>query len=184
MACGKQSEIKRFSDLIEAIARMPSKKQVEAVFIGTGPLADPLRQLAAERQVNAHFLGFCNQTELPLLYALGDVLVLPSSHEPWGLVVNEAMTMGRPAIVSEVVGSGPDLVVADQSGYICPVGDTQAIAQALERMVSSPALLSHLKAGASERVARFSIDHTVEGYLQAIECLTKAEIFDAHRGLV
>lgn len=171
LACGKLTDVKRPYDLIEAIARMPSKDQVEAIFIGDGPLADRLRRLAVDRGVTVHFLGFRNQTELPLLYALGDVLVLPSSHEPWGLVVNEAMTMGCPAIVSEVVGCGPDLVVPDESGYIVPVGEPQKIAEALERMVTSPDLRSNLEAGAANRVARFSMDRTVEGYLNAIESL-------------
>ncbi len=171
LACGKLTEVKRPFDLIDAIDLMPSKKQVEAIFIGDGPLGNRLRKLAADRGVTAHFLGFRNQTELPLLYALGDVLVLPSSHEPWGLVVNEAMTMGRPAIVSDVVGSGRDLVVAGQSGYSYPTADTRAIAEIMERMVASPALLSRLKTGAAERITRFSIDHTAEGYLHAIESL-------------
>jgi glycosyltransferase involved in cell wall biosynthesis len=171
--CGKLFEIKRPFDIIEAASIMPSKEKVEIIFIGDGKLLPDLKRLAQERNVKAHFLGFRNQKELPLLYSLGDVLVLPSEHEPWGLVVNEAMTMGIPAIVSSSTGCGPDLVINDKSGYICPVGDISSISRALERMASSKNLHSHLRQGALERISGFSIDHTLEGYILAIHSISK-----------
>lgn len=167
--CGKLTPIKRPGDVIEAVARMADREAVEVLLIGDGILLPQLKQLAQDRKVQAHFLGFQNQLELPPLYSLGDVLILPSEHEPWGLVVNEAMTLGLPAIVSTVVGSGPDLVLDDISGYRCPVGDTRAMARALDRMVHSPELHRRLRQGARERVARFSLDQTLAGYLSAIQ---------------
>jgi len=171
--CGKLFEIKRPFDIIEAVSMMPSKEKVEVIFIGDGRLLPDLKKLALDRNVKAHFLGFRNQKELPMLYSLGDVLVLPSQHEPWGLVVNEAMTMGIPAIVSSATGCGPDLVINDKSGYICPVGDISSISRALERMASSKDLLQRLKQGALEKISGFSIDHTLEGYLRAIHSVSK-----------
>ena len=51
------------------------------------------------------FAGFRNQSELPRYLAAADVLVLPSdAGETWGLVVNEAMACGLPAIVSRAAG--------------------------------------------------------------------------------
>jgi glycosyltransferase involved in cell wall biosynthesis len=166
--CGKLIHDKRPYDIIEAVAQMPSRESVEAVFVGDGELMPMLKRLAEEKKVKAHFLGFRNQTELPLLYSLADVMALPSGHEPWGLVVNEAMTMGLPAIVSDVVGCGPDLAKNGESGYICPKGDVPAISEALEKMASSPDLLQRLKKGALERIKDFSMDRTIEGYLEAI----------------
>jgi glycosyltransferase involved in cell wall biosynthesis len=166
--CGKLVERKRPSDILEAVSRMPSKESVEVIFIGNGKLMPDLLKLARKRNIRTHFLGFRNQRELPLLYSLADVLVLPSQSEPWGLVVNEAMTMGLPAIVSDVVGCGPDLAKNGESGYICPVGDVLAISEAIEKMASSPELLERLKKGALERIKDFSMDRAVEGYLEAV----------------
>ena len=56
------------------------------------------------------FLGFVNQSGLPAVYAASDVLVLPSSYEPFGVVVNEAMLCGCAAIASDRVGARFDLV--------------------------------------------------------------------------
>jgi glycosyltransferase involved in cell wall biosynthesis len=165
---GKLIPAKRPADVIEAVAMMPSHARVEVMMIGEGELRPFLQRLAQARGVRAHFLGFRDQGELPLLYSLADVLVLPSSYEPWGLVVNEAMSMGLTAVVSEACGCGPDLVLEGRTGSVCPVGDRAAIAGELEKMAASPAHLAQLKQGAQERIKDFSIDRTLEGYLQAI----------------
>ena len=56
------------------------------------------------------FLGFRNQTELPRFFDLCDIFVLPSIHEPRGLIVNEVMNAGRAVVVTDQVGCQPDLV--------------------------------------------------------------------------
>src|SRR2546430_3298455 len=81
------------------------------------------------------FLGFRNQSELPSFYDLCDVFVLPSTSEPWGLVVNEAMAAGRPVVVSDQVGCARDLVQNGLNGFIFPVGDVEALAHALTRVL-------------------------------------------------
>jgi glycosyltransferase involved in cell wall biosynthesis len=82
-------------------------------------------------------MGFVNQSELPAVYASADVLVLPSDgQETWGLVVNEAMACGIPAIVSDAVGCGPDLIEPGLTGATFPLGDVAALASAIERVLS------------------------------------------------
>ena len=78
-------------------------------------------------------MGFVNQSELPAVYASADVLVLPSDgQETWGLVVNEAMACGVPAVVSDAVGCGPDLIEPGRTGATFPFGDIAALAAAIE----------------------------------------------------
>ena len=73
--------------------------------------------------VNVRMLGFVNQSELPGIYASADVLVVPSDfRETWGLVVNEAMACGTPAVVSVAVGCAPDLIMEGLTGAIFPCG--------------------------------------------------------------
>jgi glycosyltransferase involved in cell wall biosynthesis len=82
----------------------------------------------------ASFPGFLNQSEMPRAYVAADVLVLPSDGgETWGLVVNEAMACGLPAIVSDAVGCAPDLIDEGQTGFTFPMGDTNALADRLAR---------------------------------------------------
>ena len=76
--------------------------------LGDGPLSAEVRHFEARLPIRC--LGFINQADLPGWYACGEVLVLPSEKEPWGLVVNEAMACGLVPVVSDAVGCAPDLV--------------------------------------------------------------------------
>jgi glycosyltransferase involved in cell wall biosynthesis len=160
MFCGKLQPHKRPLDLAEAVAALPSP--VSTLFVGDGPLAAELRS----RLCAGHgaVTGFVNQSELPALYRAADILVLPSSDEPWGLVVNEAMAAGALPVVSDRVGAGPDLVHG--LGEVYPCGDvtrlTAALAQALAR-IGDPRLPELIRG----RVARYSLDETAQGFEQA-----------------
>ena len=90
-----------------------------------------------EHTLPVSFAGFLNQGEIPAAYAACDALVLPSDYgETWGLVVNEAMACGVPAVVSDAVGCGPDLVEEGQTGMIFPLGDIPALARAIEAVLA------------------------------------------------
>lgn len=82
--------------------------------------------------------GFVYVNDLPRLYAAASAFVLPSTQEPWGLVVNEAMAAGLPVLVSDYCGSAPDLVRDGENGFIFDPVSADAIAAALERMSAIP----------------------------------------------
>ena len=133
---GKLIARKRPADLVNAVAKLRNRR-VEVVFAGSGALAVALSRIAAEANVQAEFLGFVNQSELPAVYASADLLVLPSDYdETWGLVVNEAMACGVPAVVSDAVGCGPDLIDPGVTGATFPRGDVAALAIAIDSALS------------------------------------------------
>ena len=133
---GKLIGRKHPADLLHAVARLRDKP-VQIAFAGSGELESELRQIAAATSVHADFLGFVNQSELPAVYASADLLALPSDgQETWGLVVNEAMACGIPAVVSDAVGCGPDLIEPGLTGATFPLGDVAALASAIEKVLS------------------------------------------------
>jgi glycosyltransferase involved in cell wall biosynthesis len=133
---GKLIGRKHPADLLHAVARLRDKP-VQIAFAGAGELEAELRKIAASSSVHADFMGFVNQSELPAVYASADLLVLPSDgQETWGLVVNEAMACGIPAIVSDAVGCGPDLIEPGLTGATFPLGDVAALASAIETVLS------------------------------------------------
>jgi glycosyltransferase involved in cell wall biosynthesis len=131
---GKLIERKRPLDVLRAAAQLAAQGVlVEVAFAGSGELQGALTTAAAASGVGVHFHGFVNQSELPALYAAADVIVLPSDgRETWGLVINEAMACGVPAVVSDAVGCGPDLVEPGLTGAVFALGDVAALAGGIE----------------------------------------------------
>lgn len=160
MFCGKLDPRKRPLDLTAAVSRAGSP--VTTLMVGDGALADQVR--AALPPGRGAVTGFVNQADLPAYYHAADILVLPSSYEPWGLVVNEAMAAGVIPVVSDRVGAAPDLV--DGVGEIYSCGDVAALAQALDRALArldTPGGRDQVR----ERIARYSVDATAAAFEHA-----------------
>lgn len=113
---GKLIDRKRPFLLLEAFISLSNEAHL--IYVGSGPLEDELKNRAKELGVGSRviFAGFINQAEIVSYYAIADIFVLPSVHETWGLVVNEAMCSGCAVVVSSLVGSGYDLI--DGNGYV------------------------------------------------------------------
>src|SRR6188474_2767490 len=111
---GKFSAVKRAADLVAAVARMD--RHVTIAMVGNGPLMEETRATAQQLGVRATWCGFVNQSTMPSVLAAADCLVLPSESETWSLVVNEALACGTPCVVSNRVGSAPDLIRDGVSG--------------------------------------------------------------------
>ncbi|MCP9900247.1 glycosyltransferase [Cyanobium sp. Cruz CV13-4-11] len=173
---GKLQPKKRPFDLLEALRLLlvdPLAPPVHLLLVGTGPLEEGCRALAAQHRLPVSFAGFLNQSEMPSAYAVADSLVLPSDHgETWGLVVNEAMACGLPAIVSDQVGCAEDLVIEGRTGLVSPVGQPAALAAALGRMAADPAAAARMGAAAKELVQdHFSVRNAAEGILAGLALL-------------
>ena len=133
---GKLMELKRPFDVIDALALVRAGGgDVHGAFVGAGELEQEIRNRAAANGVPVEFHGFRNQSELPAIYATADLLVLPSEQETWGLVVNEAMACGIPAVVSDAVGCAPDLIEPGTTGATYPVGNVHALANAIQSVL-------------------------------------------------
>src|ERR1700722_10312796 len=164
----KMQPHKRAADLLEAYARLSPTAYL--VFAGDGEERVNLERRARELKSDSiRFIGFRNQSELPALYDLCDVFVLPSEHEPWGLVVNEAMNAGKPVIVSDRVGAGPDLIEDGVNGFVYPTRDVAALADRLRRLIDSPEHRAAMGARGLEKVARFGFDADRDGLLAALD---------------
>src|SRR6185436_19943659 len=97
--------------LLRAVDAMRHRNRAAVIFLGHGEMRDELESFAKERGLHVHFAGFINQRDLPKHYAMADVFVLPSSYEPRGAVINEAMACGLPVIVTDRCGSLGDIVL-------------------------------------------------------------------------
>ena len=115
--------------------------------------------------------GFVQPADLPGLYAAADVFVLPSRHDGWGLVVNEALGAGLPIVVSDRVGAGRDLVKDGENGFVFPSEDVDALASCLARLAESKALRKRFGHASRERAAFFGLAEGVRRWRAAFEQL-------------
>lgn len=142
------------------------------VFAGTGPLEETLRERSRD-DPRIHFLGFQNQSRMPVVYRLGDVFVLPSRGpgETWGLAVNEAMASGRPVIVSDHVGCAPDLVGDGKTGVVFSNDRAGSLDRALSRLLDSRELRQRFATAASLRIADWTLTEQALRIERAVESI-------------
>jgi glycosyltransferase involved in cell wall biosynthesis len=165
---------KHADHLIEAYARFivdrPETERPYLVIVGDGEERQRLEsQVRALQLADVRFAGFRNQTELPAFFRLADVFVLPSRHEPWGLIVNEAMACGCAVIVSSDVGSHADLVADGVQGCVFPAGDVAALTAALQRVFAMPTTAAAMGEAARKRMDTWSFEQDIQGLRAALD---------------
>ena len=175
---GKFENKKRPQDLVKAFLTLRSEapaKECALVMIGAGELEPQLRLLAGDELGRSIFFApFQNQTLMPKVYALGDVLVLPSfgAGETWGLAVNEAMNLAKPVIVSSHVGCGPDLVKDRGTGWIFEADNIAALGNAMREAVELGREGLALKGiAAKELIADYSYEAATKSLIQELDAI-------------
>ena len=114
------------------------------------------------------------QEVLAQYYAAADVFVMPSHYESFGMVVVEAMACGTP-VVASCVGGMASTVMHEQTGLLVPVGDAQAFAQAIIRVVAAPALRDTLGAAGVQRAQTYAWARIGERNLQLYHRLMRRQ---------
>ncbi len=112
---GKFYKLKQLDLLIRAFQEIKGNNY-RLLLVGNGEQEQQLKELA-KKDKRILFQPFRNQSEMPLVYRMGDVFVLPSKSETWGLAVNEAMACSRPAIGSGACGCAPGLILQGETGF-------------------------------------------------------------------
>jgi glycosyltransferase involved in cell wall biosynthesis len=178
---GKFENKKRPIDLLRSFFSLISgwndRDPLPALLLaGSGNLETELRQLAGDQIGRTVFFApFQNQTRMPVVYAAGDVLVLPSFGvgETWGLAVNEAMNLARPVIVSSHVGCARDLVTDGETGWVFEAGSTEALTRVLVDACSDRSRIIRMGQAARDRVDQYSFEATTAGLRDALGAVVR-----------
>jgi glycosyltransferase involved in cell wall biosynthesis len=106
---------------------------------------------------------------MPVVYRLGDLFVLPSSHgETWGLAVNEALACGRPVLVSDRVGCARD-VVNPSCGAVFAAHSPDSLSRSLSELTKDAEKLRNMGRAAAQRARAFDIGITETSLVKAVE---------------
>lgn len=177
VAVGRLHPVKGFNDLLEAFAAIPARiheRPVYLVIVGDGPLAASLRHYAGQ-------LGIGNRIRWPgwrddagCFQELADLCVCSSRQEGVGNVILEAWARGR-AILSTRAQGLQEVITDRQDGWLTPVGDTSALAAALDLLLRDEMLRGELAAnGKRTLLARHSEEAIVNAYLDLYDHLLTA----------
>jgi glycosyltransferase involved in cell wall biosynthesis len=156
---GKFYELKDLHLLIQTFMCLKGE-QYRLLLIGQGEQEQELKRLA-ENDNRILFMPFRNQTVMPVIYRIGDVFVLPSKSETWGLGVNEAMACSRAAIVSDACGCASDLIVEGETGYVFKTNNGTDLLRCLQLMNTKHAV-EEMGAFAFEHIQHFSLEAVAE----------------------
>lgn len=170
---GKLIHKKRPIHLLKAYKKNINIDNTHLIFVGSGRLKNKLKEYRNKNNLdNVHFVGFKNQTELPKYYTMADIFVLPSGiGETWGLVVNEAMNFELPIIISDIPGSGYDLVKEDKNGYKFPVGNIDELSKKLKIFINNSDKRKKFGKKSFKIVQNYSYEKDIEGILKSLKSI-------------
>ena len=172
---GKFISKKNPLELLQAVEMSSNRDRIILLLVGDGPMRPTLVQYINEHEINAKFTGFLNQTEIVADgYCKMDLIVMSSSNnETWGLAINEAMTGGIPAIVSDKVGCAPDLIIEGETGYVYPSGDPYLLSACLDKMIKNLDDGKDFSNNVLAQIEKYSIDNTVSDIIKGLEVVVE-----------
>lgn len=164
LAVGRLKAIKEYPVLLRAFAKLRERMEVRLLILGEGGERAELERMAKELGVADHvdMPGFVADTAP--YFDRADLHVLCSRGEGFGNVIVEALQQGTP-VVSTDCPSGPREILADgRYGTLVPVGDSDALADAMEEALTTKHDLAALRARARD----FSVDEAADAYLDLL----------------
>jgi len=146
-----RDKLESYRVLAEAFAHLRDHSW-KAVLVGDGPARAEVEALMAPFGDRVRFAGAVPHHELPALYAAADLYLWPAINEAYGMAFLEAQAAGLPVVAGRT-GGVPAVVAHGITGLLAPIGDVEAFAAAVRRLLDDPAERTRLGAAAALRVA-------------------------------
>lgn len=153
---GRLEECKGIHLLLEAFAKLLSP-HVQLLIVGDGNCRE-LAELAVASDQRIRYVGRRDFAGVVEAFAISDVVVVPSSFEPWGLVVNEAMAAGLPVIASDRVGCVDDLVRHGETGLVFPAQSVEELAGVMQTLANDYLLRDRLGNEGRKLISRWRLE--------------------------
>ncbi|MCA8939887.1 MAG: glycosyltransferase [Planctomycetes bacterium] len=167
---GRFTWVKNIPRLLKAYAKASEECALpRLVLVGDGPDRADIETLVMDLNLSERVLlaGYKNAEELLYAFAGARALVLPSVSETWGMVVNEAMACGVPALVSERAGCAPDLIDEGQTGWLVDPESEESIARALVAAAADKTSKLEMRERLWEKVRHHSPTRFAETFVRA-----------------
>lgn len=155
---------KGFDLLIKAMAELP--KEIGVYMVGGEPTEEYIQLREKYALNNLHFEGFKTKNQLNKYYEAGDLFVLPTREDIWGLVVNEAMAKGLPVITTNKCVAGTELIENDKNGIIVEGDNVNQLAEAVAYVINDEAKRKLMAENSLKKIQGYTITSMAERHLE------------------
>ncbi len=178
LALGRLAREKGFDTLLQAMPLVREAVQDASLTLaGRGPDAEELADLVDRLDLGGfvEMRDWIHPEEVHSAMSASDVVVMPSTwQEPFGLVALETAWAGRPCIASNV-GGLPEIVDHDTTGLLVPPGDSEALADAIIRLLQNQPMAEKMGLAGRKRAEKlFDFEAMIDAYCGVFEKVTQA----------
>ena len=130
-----------------------------------------MKLVGSATKARIQYEGFQAPESLPIYFARADIFVLPSRHDGWGVVVNQALAAGLPIIVSDTVGAGLDYVENGINGVRVDAGRVDALYEAMKNLIQNPEMAREWGLKSRERARTLTPEAGADKWVHVVETL-------------
>ena len=173
LSVARYMECKRLCDIAQALVELESTRpdiatRCSLIMVGGGSYDDHSAIISRLRIIDAHIVPPVRPEAVKYYYAAADVLVFTSEGDVWGLVVNEALSMGVPVICTDVIGAA-ELVNDGENGFVVSPRAPKTIAKRLSWIADNPKMFEQMKKKARESMSKWTSMIGVEALSRLVE---------------
>ena len=130
-----------------------------------------LSQLPLNVRRRIYFPGFFEKKALLQWYMSADLFVLPTHHDEWGLVINEAMACGLPIVTTNLCGAGLEIICDGVNGYVYSHDDVHALRDSIGRILSNREMCETMAENNLECIKKYTIEQMVDDHLKVFTAI-------------
>jgi glycosyltransferase involved in cell wall biosynthesis len=165
---GRLAPQKDFANLLKSFAVLRSRIEARLVIVGAGPLLASLEQMSEDLRISndVWFAGY--QANPYKFISKSTVLVMSSIYEGFGNVLAEAQALGVPTVSTDCDSGPREILLNGKAGRLVPVGDFNAIADAVEMSLSRDEITIEMVAEATRQNSRFKVEKIAGDFLAKV----------------
>lgn len=170
--------------LLQACARLNAQKNADytLAIVGDGEQRAELEQFCRENHLTGsiEWVGRVDYQQVGQYFQQADVFILPTLEDTWGMVVLEAMALGKPVLCSHLAGAS-ELIIEGRNGYCFDPRDAQATAEAMLRFIQDPHLIQALGTQAQQLMVQKYNPEAAADFLAEVTAavLPKSSVLEA-----
>jgi glycosyltransferase involved in cell wall biosynthesis len=171
--------------LLEACQQLKQQGQsYQLLVIGEGEQRQALEQYCqANDLTEVHWLGQVNYGELGAYFQQADVFILPTLEDIWGMVILEAMALGKPVLCSQWAGVA-ELIQAGENGYLFDPQQPAAIAQVMHQFIEHPEQIEPMGARSLEIISQYTPQTAAQFLAEVISQVSEHKVNEREAAIV